>query len=79
MDEIMECHIFTAHKFSGTIKESDEMLPQWFNADINSLPIDKMWKDDQYWLPLLINNKIFDGYFLFANDEETIIKKELNY
>lgn len=33
-----------------------------------------MWKDDRYWFPMLLQDKLFKAYFLFKDDEETIVK-----
>ncbi len=51
------------------------MMPKWF--DVNEIPYDDMWSDDKYWLPLLLDNKIFRGYFLFKADEKTILNYEV--
>jgi hypothetical protein len=32
-----------------------------------------MWKDGALWHPFLFANKLFKGYFLFKEDQETII------
>ena len=61
--KVMEVHIFTATKISGEPVESDEMRPQWFNA--NEIPYDQMWSDDRFWLPMLLQGKKFTGRFLF--------------
>lgn len=68
-------HFFKAMKFYGTLKESEEMRPEWFNID--EIPYNQMWDDDKYWLPLLIKGKKFQGNFYF-NSELKIIKRELN-
>ncbi|MGD2072863.1 MAG: 8-oxo-dGTP diphosphatase [Candidatus Thorarchaeota archaeon] len=59
-------HFFRAMQYQGTIKESDEMKPEWF--DINDIPYDEMWADDKYWLPLLLSNRKFEGNFQFNGD-----------
>jgi len=61
--EIMEVHIFRVEKFKGEPAESEEMRPQWFN--IEEIPFDSMWPDDQHWLPLFLEAKKFQGRFLF--------------
>lgn len=37
------------------------MRPCWFAYD--DIPYDKMWADDQYWLPLFLAGKLFVGTF----------------
>ncbi len=62
-EEIWEVHIFTVTDFSGQPIETEEMKPQWF--DINHIPFETMWPDDIYWFPLFLENKKFEGKFLF--------------
>lgn len=60
----METHIFRATEFEGEPTETEEMKPKWFNtADI---PLDDMWPDDRYWMPLFLNGKKFTGTFEFG-------------
>ncbi|KAH1184322.1 hypothetical protein KIL84_014938 [Mauremys mutica] len=61
--ELMEVHIFRADTFHGEPTESDEMRPQWFQLD--QVPFSHMWPDDVYWFPLLLQKKLFRGYFKF--------------
>lgn len=71
---ILEVHLFKCDDFNGEVKESDEMRPQWFLSE--ELPVDEMWDDDKYWLPLFLQGKKFTGYFLFAENDK-VIKHEL--
>ncbi|TFK10529.1 7,8-dihydro-8-oxoguanine triphosphatase [Platysternon megacephalum] len=61
--ELMEVHIFRSDSFHGEPTESDEMRPQWFQLD--QVPFSHMWPDDVYWFPLLLQKKLFRGYFKF--------------
>lgn len=72
--EILEVHIFKSDNFSGEPIESEEMKPQWF--DINEIPFEKMWPDDEYWLPLFLKGKKFKGRFLFGKSD-AILEYEL--
>jgi 8-oxo-dGTP diphosphatase/2-hydroxy-dATP diphosphatase len=72
--EVMEVHIFKADKFSGEIRESEEMKPQWF--DVKEIPFSKMWPDDIYWMPMFLEGKKFTGKFLFG-ENDVILEKEL--
>lgn len=40
---------FTATRFSGELRASDELEPQWFAVD--ALPLGRMWADAALWLP----------------------------
>jgi 8-oxo-dGTP diphosphatase/2-hydroxy-dATP diphosphatase len=59
----LEVHVFRSDSFEGTVVETDEMRPRWFS--LSDIPYDEMWVDDQYWLPLLLSDKLFKGAFLF--------------
>jgi len=73
--EILEVHIFKAADFEGEPAESEEMRPQWFNA--NELPFEEMWPDDKHWMPLLLAGKKFQGSFLF-DEKNYILGHQLN-
>ena len=63
--EILEVHVFSASSFEGEPQESEEMKPKWFSID--KIPYEKMWPDDKHWLPLLLENKNFNGNFYFED------------
>lgn len=73
-DEILRVHIFRSTIFEGEPKETEEMLPQWF--DEKEIPFNKMWPDDIYWFPLFLAGKKFEGRFLFG-DNDQILEKEI--
>ncbi len=75
LNEMLECHMFTSSDFRGEIRECDEILPKWF--DTNKIPFEKMWKDDSYWFPKMLNNETFKAYFLFKDDLETIVSYKI--
>ena len=51
-------------------------MPQWYDTD--KIPFDKMWKDDIIWFPKLLSEKLFKAYFLFKDDQETIVNYTLD-
>ncbi|XP_053550937.1 oxidized purine nucleoside triphosphate hydrolase [Bombina bombina] len=65
--EILDVHVFRADDFCGEPTESEEMRPQWFELD--NIPFDGMWPDDVLWIPLLLQNKKFLGYFKFQGHD----------
>ncbi|NWS38348.1 8ODP triphosphatase, partial [Probosciger aterrimus] len=72
--ELMEVHVFRADDFHGEPTESDEMRPQWFQLD--EVPFSRMWADDIYWFPLVLQKKLFRGYFKFLG-QDTILEHTL--
>ncbi|XP_062914710.1 oxidized purine nucleoside triphosphate hydrolase [Mobula hypostoma] len=61
--ELLDVHIFRTDSYQGEPVESEEMRPQWF--DVAKLPFNEMWPDDIYWFPLMLQRKMFKGYFKF--------------
>lgn len=66
----LEVHVFAVTKFSGEPQESNEMFPRWF--EVEALPLNEMWADDRYWMPLFLAGKTFHGTFHFQ-DQATLL------
>jgi 8-oxo-dGTP diphosphatase len=58
--------VFIAGDFNGTPTETNEAVPHWFKLD--ELPYDRMWPDDELWMPLMLAGKNFNGRFIFDGD-----------
>ena len=69
----IHCHVFMATEFTGTPTDTDEAIPMWKHVD--EIPYDRMWDDDQFWLPQMIQGQQFIGRFIF--DDETILWKDV--
>ena len=67
-------HLYLVYEWSGNPTESEEMSPKWF--DINNIPYDKMFPDDKYWLPLILQGKKVKAYFDFDENWNIILKEE---
>ena len=63
-------HVFVATGWEGEPIETDEMLPHWY--PVNDIPFSRMWQDDIYWLPMVLNRKRIVAEFSFAEDNETV-------
>lgn len=59
----IDVHVYTCREWEGDPHESEEMKPKWF--DIDTIPYENMWQDDQHWLPHVLAGKIVDGTFVF--------------
>ncbi len=71
-------HLYVAYEWDGEPTESEEMAPKWFNVD--EIPFDEMFRDDTYWLPLVLDGKKIKAYFKFDKEWNILEKKieELN-
>ena len=67
-------HAFIVTKWEGEPSETDEMRPCWFKQ--SAIPYDRMWEDNQYWLPRVLQGEKLEGAFLFA-DESTMKDHQL--
>lgn len=67
--------VFVTNDFSGELRESAEGRLKWFRRD--ELPINDMWEDDRYWLPLLVQSKKFNGTFEFTADSKRLISHKV--
>ena len=57
-------YFFKAVTYEGIPKETEEMIPEWFEE--SKIPYNEMWADDRYWMPLLLQEKHFRGNFVFG-------------
>jgi len=60
------CTVFFASGCEGELCETDEAAPFW--VEIDAIPYDGMWEDDEHWLPLAVAGTNFRGYFEFDDD-----------
>lgn len=65
-------HLYIIYDWEGTPCESEEMKPKWFSID--NIPYDKMFPDDKYWLPLILEGKKIRAYFKFDKDWNLLSK-----
>ena len=62
----INCHVFVAGDAAGTATETDEAVPFWCAE--NAIPYQEMWSDDRLWLPLLLDGRGFEAWFIFDGD-----------
>lgn len=61
-------HVFRALEWSGEPEDKGEGELRWFEPD--KIPLDKMWDDDQYWLPEVLSGAEVHKRFLFDNNSK---------
>src|SRR5512135_2384566 len=47
--------IYSITKWEGTPSETESIKPVWF--EIGELPWERMWKDNEYWLPKVLSGQ----------------------
>lgn len=68
-------HVFLVKRFSGRPRSSEEGRVRWF--DLQKIPYSRMWDDDRYWLPLLLNGVRFDARFFYDKRNRIVTKYEI--
>jgi 8-oxo-dGTP diphosphatase len=66
--------VFMTSVFQGQPEESDEVAPKWFAE--SELPLEMMWDDAKYWLPLVLAGEHVDVLIIFADDCATVASME---
>ena len=66
-------YVYFANTYEGEMQETDEARPFW--CPVSEIPYDKMWEDDLHWLPIALEGKQFEGFFIF--DDQTMIDKKI--
>ena len=69
-------HVFLVERFSGRARPSKEGMVRWF--DLDSIPYAKMWDDDRYWLPLLLNGTRFNARFYYDKQNNRVVSYEIS-
>lgn len=68
-------HAFFTTTWGGVPTESEEMKPEWFTAD--TIPFDRMWPDDIFWLPRVLKGEFIKGKFTFG-DNDVILEQHIS-
>ena len=71
----LHCTVFRGSGFTGTPTETREAKPEWFRID--SIPFDRMWADDRYWLPGMLAGRNFRAWFQF--EEESMLSRTVQF
>lgn len=71
-----EVYVFVSEKWEGEPKETDEMAPEWFSLE--SVPYERMWIDDKFWLPHVLGGEKVDASFHLSADGSQILQGVVN-
>jgi 8-oxo-dGTP diphosphatase len=62
----LHCSVYRADTWHGELRETDEAKPFWKETD--AIPYDRMWADDEHWMPRMLAGQKFRGWFEFDGD-----------
>lgn len=62
----IHCWVYRTRDYSGEAIETAEAQPLWIKVD--DIPYDRMWEDDQIWLPMVIAGQAFTARWIFTDD-----------
>ena len=68
-------HVYSTRKAEGRARPSEEGPVRWF--DMDALPLDEMWEDDQYWIPLVLRGIRFNATFAYDAANRHVIDFEI--
>lgn len=63
-----DVRIYSITKWQGTPSETESIKPIWF--DVGDLPWERMWEDNEHWLPRVLSGQRVDAIFLFRDDNK---------
>jgi 8-oxo-dGTP diphosphatase len=63
-------HVFVAHRWTGALRESNEVLPRWFAVE--GIPYREMWSDSIHWLPQVLAGLTVRLRFAFGPDNDSV-------
>ena len=63
-----DVRIYSITKWEGLPAETESIRPVWF--DIDALPWERMWADNEHWLPKVLAGQRVEAVFLYKGDNE---------
>ncbi len=63
-----DVRIYAITKWEGTPVETESTKPMWFET--NKIPWERMWEDNQHWLPKVLAGQRINATFLYRDDNK---------
>jgi len=62
--------IYSITRWEGMPAETESIKPMWF--DIGEIPWERMWADNEYWLPKVLSGQRVEAIFLYSGDNKVV-------
>lgn len=72
-----QSHVYVCERWSGEVRDSDELDARWFNAAL--VPLARMWSDARHWLPEVLDGATVTAGFSFASDRESVATARVRF
>jgi 8-oxo-dGTP diphosphatase len=59
--------VYRTEYFEGIPTESVEAKPLW--VELDKIPYERMWEDDEIWIPMMLRGERFQGRWIFDDDK----------
>lgn len=69
------CHVYVARDVQGDPQDTPEAFPEWRAR--RDVPYDRMWEDDELWLPHVLDGDTIRGVFYFDADGDEMLAHDL--
>ncbi len=63
-------NVYLIALWEGVPQETEEMAPTWFETQ--AIPFERMWQDDRFWLPRILQGEYVHARVVFHEDNETV-------
>jgi 8-oxo-dGTP diphosphatase len=71
----LHVELYRASGWTGELRETDEAKPFWCST--SEIPYERMWADDEQWMPRLLAGEKFRGWFEFDGDRMEWFRMEV--
>jgi 8-oxo-dGTP diphosphatase len=65
-----DVYVYVVETWDGEPTETEDIAPMWF--DVLSLPRDRMWDDNAYWVPKVLAGGCVNATFLFDENNKVL-------
>jgi 8-oxo-dGTP diphosphatase len=74
-EHVFCCHVYVARDVRGDPQDTPEAFPEWRAR--RDVPYDRMWEDDELWLPHVLDGDTIRGVFYFDADGDEMLAHDL--
>lgn len=74
-EHVFCCHVYVARDVRGELQDTPEAFPEWRTRE--RVPYDRMWEDDELWLPHVLDGDAIRGVFYFDADGDDMLAHDL--